>query len=196
MKTSKKCTVQEQDILKAIFLDELRELLMPSNKKGKSARNYLHRVSIQQGVRNFNVHALITDIAFAGVASIERNGEGIENVSAWMRGVGKRLITKQVRGEIRDRNLHTKQRSSISGASNDLWKNLLEQEQLEQVFSLIAELSASEQEILQLRFTSELNYKEIQSHYQQKTGETVSEAALRQRECRAIKKLRTKYEKR
>ncbi|NEZ54124.1 RNA polymerase sigma factor [Adonisia turfae] len=177
--------------LKAKFLDEVSYILEPSNVQGKSFLNYLQRVGKQLNIRNLNPHELISDAVMRGLTYIDKNSKGIDNVQAWLRKVCSHIMYDMVKGEKRNRLLKAKNKDLPETA--DPFSEVEEEEQKTVLEAVLPFLSKEDQEILDLRFYRGFSYKEIQQHYLEVAEVFIKIPALRQRESRALRRLREKF---
>ena len=178
-------------VLKAQFLDEISDILAPSNVRGKAFLNYLQRTGKQLNIRNLNPHELVSEAVMRGLAYIDDTSKGIDNTQAWLRKVCSHIMYDMVKGEKRNRLLKAKNKD-ISEVADPFTEVEADEQKmlLEKVFPL---LSKEDREILDLRFYRGFSYKEIQQHYLELTGSSIKIPALRQRESRAVRRLRKKF---
>jgi DNA-directed RNA polymerase specialized sigma24 family protein len=179
---------------KQTFLNDVSELLKPHNSAGTKVLNHLQMVGMKLNIRDLNVRAVINEATLRGLNRIDKTEEPIRSAAAWIRIVGHIILKGHVRDEIRSRALRLKQEIYPSSESSDLWDNSISEEQRKAVGEAIKLLSLEDQMILNLRFLKGMNYTEIQKYYLAETQSHIELSALRKRESRAVKRLKTKFE--
>jgi RNA polymerase sigma factor (sigma-70 family) len=178
-------------VLKDAFLHDVSCLLEPSNPKGRAFLNYLQRTGKQLNIKNLDPHELISDATMRGLTYIDDNSKRIDNTQAWLRKVCTYIMLDMVKGEKKNRLLKEKNKSSdqetdpLDKADSDEQKEMLKQ--------VLSFLSKEDQQILDLKFYQGLSYKEIQQFYLDSLGKSIQIPALRQRESRALQRLRKQF---
>lgn len=178
--------------LQTQFLETVSEILDPKSTEGDVLLSYLERTSRQLNIRDFDVCEVISEAATRGLVMIEKKQERIQNPLAWLRKVCSNILYDMVKDEIKNRKLKVKNSSDFEIPNS--FSKIESEEAHEALEKAFLQLSENEQEILNLRFYEGRKYREIQEYYVGKTGMKVKEATLRQRESRALKRLRVKFQ--
>ncbi len=173
------------------FLKEVSNLLAPSNPKGRAFLNYLQRTGKQLNIKNLDPCELVSDATMRGLTYIDDNSKRIENTPAWLRKVCTYIMLDMVKGEKKNRLLKEKNKSLEQGT--DPLGKVESDEQKEILNQAISFLSKEDQQILDLKFYQGLSYKEIQQFYLDSFGKSIRISALRQRESRALQRLRKQF---
>lgn len=170
------------------FLHKVSGILQDPNPKGKAFINYILRVGRQLNIKNLDAHELISEATMRGLAYIGNTSNGIDNVEAWLRKTCTYIMLDMVKGEKKNRLLKAKNKDFEQ--KPDPIDEVVSDEQRELLRSTLSLLSDEDQKILDLKFYQGLSYKDIQQHYIDSEGQCIKIAALRQRESRALQRLR------
>lgn len=109
----------------------------------------------------------------------------------WLSKVAKRVLIDLRRKErIADLVINTVIQQAAPTSPLNAKEQLLRDELVDQVFICIGAMDDSLADVLDLRFTQELSFKEVAEHLSAKEGETVSEPAAKQRCHRALALIR------
>ena len=126
-----------------------------------------------------------------GLVYIGDTSNGIDNVEAWLRRTCTYIMFDMVKSEKKNRLLKAKNKDSeqkpypIDEVGLDEQKELLK--------STLDLLPEEDQKILDLKFYQGLSYKDIQQHYIDSEGQSIKITTLRQRESRALQRLRKQF---
>lgn len=178
-------------IHKEDFLKDVSQLLAPSNPTGRAFLNYLQRTGKQLNIKNLDPYELVSDATMRGLTYIDDNSKRIDNTPAWLRKVCTYIMLDMVKGEKKNRILKEKNKSleqetdPLSKVESDEQKEILKQ--------VMLLLSEEDQQILDLKFYQGLSYKKIQQFYLDCFGKSIKITALRQRESRALQRLRKQF---
>lgn len=166
-------------------------LFAPGNKDGTRILNYFERTARQLNIRNFDAPEVVNEVAYRGLAVIEKKKEPIKSAPAWFRSVGIRIIKDQVKAEIKARRLIEKH--SYHAEVSDSWIKIVLEEEGAAAYEAVTLLSPEDQAILRLRFVEDMRYKDIQAYYLKINNVSVKTATLRKRESRAVERLKIKF---
>ncbi len=81
-----------QDSLRQNFLDTISRLQAPENPIGSSLVSYLERIIQQYSVRSLEPLDIINQATLQGVDYIDREGQAIANVEAWLRTTALQIV--------------------------------------------------------------------------------------------------------
>lgn len=182
---------QKVEVFKAIFLNNVSELLDSPSAEGKALLNYLQRLGKQLNIRDFDVRELVSEATMRGLALIDNRAERIDNTQAWLRKVCTFILYDMVKDEKKNRRLKAKNKGDVEYP--DPLTEIESDEKREALNNAFNLLSCEDQKILDLRFYQGRKYKDIQEHFLEETGVIVKVATLRKRESRAVKRLREKF---
>jgi RNA polymerase sigma factor (sigma-70 family) len=176
---------------KAKFLGDVSFLLEKSNPGGRAFLNYLQRTGKQLNIQNLEPHELISEATMRGLAYINDTSKGINNTKAWLRKTCNYIMLDMVKGEKKNRLLKAKNKDPEQ-EDNPFYEVELD-EQKEFLRSVLSFLSKEDQEIIGLKFYKGLSYKDIQQYYMESESKSIKVTALRQRESRALQRLRKQF---
>lgn len=185
-------TTQQLELLQAQFLQEVSQILDPTSSEGDSLFNYIRRTKKQLVLNDLEVREVISEAATRGLDHIRKKQEAIRNSQAWLRKVCSHIMYDMVKDEIRTRQLKVKNTGTFE--IPDSFSKIESEETRQALEAAFAKLSEEDKQILQLRFYKGMQYKEIQKYYFRKTGIEVKIPTLRQRESRALKRLRERFQ--
>jgi RNA polymerase sigma factor (sigma-70 family) len=126
-----------------------------------------------------------------GLTRIGDTSKGIDNTEAWLRKTCTYIMLDMVKGEKKNRLLKAKNKDSEQ--EPDPFDEAELNEQKEFLKSTLPLLSKEDRKILDLKFYQGLSYKDIQQHYMDSEGRSIKITALRQRESRALQRLRKQF---
>lgn len=75
----------KKQFLKSRFLNDVSDILTPSNPRGKSFLNYLQRVSTQLEIQDLDLCQLISEAVSLGLVHIDHTSQGINDIQIWLR---------------------------------------------------------------------------------------------------------------
>jgi RNA polymerase sigma factor (sigma-70 family) len=126
-----------------------------------------------------------------GLVYIGATSTGIDNPEAWFRKTCNYIMLDMVKDEKKNRLLKAKNQDSEQEL--DPIDEVELDEKKEFLKSKLPLLSEEDQKILDLKFYLGLSYKDIQRHYMDSEGQFIKIPALRQRESRALQRLRKQF---
>lgn len=176
------------------FLSQVSEILSPHNSQGDSLLRYLTRVGQQLALNDIDTQEVINEAVTRGLLYIQRRQQAIHNPQAWLRKVCSNILYDYVKHEKRNRQLKAKNTNSLELEISDSFSKIEAEETQRALRAAFTQLSKEDQKILHLRFYEGRNYKDIQRYYLGKTGVEVKIPTLRQRESRALRRLRARFE--
>lgn len=179
----------------ASFLSQVSEILSPHNSQGDSLLGYVRRTGQQLALSDVDVREVISEATTRGLRHIQNRQEAIHNPQAWLRKVCAYILYDLVKDEKRTRELKLKNTSSLDIGTPDSFSKIESEETRKALQVAFTQLSKEDQKILNLRFYEGMDYRDIQRYYFGKTGIEVKIPTLRQRESRALKRLRAKFQK-
>jgi RNA polymerase sigma factor (sigma-70 family) len=190
---SKKQSIKKSatELLKDKFSDAASQILEPSSREGTAFLNYLQGIGNGLRISELDPREVLIEATTRGLYKIDRTGEEIYNPQAWLSKTCTFIMLDMMKAEkknrlIKEKNTH---HTLTAHALDELESN----EERKTVKQALSYLSDSDQEILNLRFYQGKKYKEIQMHYLELAGVSVTVPALRKRESRAIERLQTKF---
>jgi RNA polymerase sigma factor (sigma-70 family) len=189
--TAQKKHTKVDELLKAKFLGDVSFLLQASNPRGRAFLNYLQRVGRQLNIKDLDPHELISEATMRGLVYIGATSTGIDNPEAWFRKTCNYIMLDMVKDEKKNRLLKAKNQDSEQEL--DPIDEVELDEKKEFLKSKLPLLSEEDQKILDLKFYLGLSYKDIQRHYMDSEGQFIKIPALRQRESRALQRLRKQF---
>ncbi|MFE4107464.1 RNA polymerase sigma factor [Almyronema epifaneia] len=176
----------------------VKEILEPENPYAYSTLTAIERYLRQFHLEKFTEPAEILALAYLRGREALRNGKQINNPHAWLKGTAVNIIREQQRSSQRFRVMDADcldliasaaaeraafELSDLSGQLSALWRAL----------ATLAEDDPAAAELLHLRFIEQLSWAAIRSYLDAQNGDRPSDTALRQRICRAKKRLRRLY---
>lgn len=178
------------------FDREFRALLDSDNPDTQSMWTYIARLLKQFGLDKYGVtiDEILSEVYSRGIRRIVELEEEIENPMGWIRLTALNVVRELCRSQKRlisidscswiEPELTSTETSDILIAGEGIEDNI-------QILSTaLQRLSAKDQEILWWRIIGELSWCEIGERLRGSGVKVQSEAALRQRGCRALARLR------
>lgn len=179
---------QQLELLQANFLASVSQILDPASSEGDSLLGYIRRTARQLALNDLDVREVISEATVRGAKYISKHEEEIRNPQAWLRRVCTHIMYDMVKDEVRTRQL--KEKNELDTHVPDSSSEIESEETRKALAVAFSKLSDQDREILGLRFYRGCQYKDIQKIYFEKTGIEVKVPTLRQREFRALKRLR------
>lgn len=178
--------------LKHDFCNEVSQLLTPNNFKGTSLYSFVSRLANKWNARQIDIHEIIIEGVKRGIENIEKTGEAINKPEAWLRKVCTHILSDEVDKIVKEEKKVERQKHELNNIYNTFSSEPDLMCRLERSDEALRSLSASDQQIIRLRFFEGKTYEQIQ-HYYELQEEVITVPALRKRESRALKRLRLKF---
>lgn len=178
--------------LKNDFCNEVSQLLTPNNFKGTSLYAFVKKLANKWNARQVDIHEIIIEGVKRGIEHIEKTGETIEKPEAWLRKVCTHILSDEIDKIVKEEKKVEKQKHDLDNIYNTFPSEPDLMCRLERSDEALRSLSASDQQIIRLRFFEGRTYEQIQ-HYYELQEEVITIPALRKRESRALKRLRVKF---
>jgi RNA polymerase sigma factor (sigma-70 family) len=174
----------------ADFWNAVSEFLLPNHYKGTALLRFIKHRSGKWGVRVEPVDVL-ADAIKRGAEYIQKSGCAISKPEAWLRVTCTNILRDEVKSNLKQELYANDIVEQMQSFDNPLIETEL-LEQLEKLQEALRMLSVEDRELIQLRFISGKTYKQVQKFYSAGDEEErgIPLATLRQRESRALKKLR------
>jgi RNA polymerase sigma factor (sigma-70 family) len=173
------------------FFEEFRVLLDSGSPSGISMLAFIKR-SLKQFnlVDSYSAHEILSDAFMRGVERIKR-GESIENPLAWIRVTAFNIIRECSRSNRRFSPLEESWFECVDTGNAATFDEFLQQcEWLKAAFAM---LNSDDRELLMLKICENLSWKNIVEQYHKRGFVDISEATLRKRKERTLKRLRKIY---
>lgn len=177
---------------RALFDDEFQILAAETSPEGVALQNSIARMLRQYRISEVDVSFILNEAYMRGCRLID-SGETIKNVAAWLKFTAFRIIQETARNQHRNRNLSER---LIGEGEIDVKADPLNAaeiaEQSEMMRIAIQQLGSMDQTIIRLRFLEGLSWQDIAQRLGE-DGTVLSQASLRKRASRALKRLRSAF---
>ncbi|NEQ33178.1 MAG: sigma-70 family RNA polymerase sigma factor [Leptolyngbya sp. SIO4C5] len=173
------------------------EILEPGNPYAYSTLTTIERYLRQFHLNRFTEPAEILALAYLRGRKALRQGKQISNPHAWLKGTALNIIREHHRQAQR---VLTMDADCLDLVAQTLEEDVFESSDLSiqlralwQALETLAQSDPAAAELLRLRFIEQLSWEEIRSYFWIQANDLPSNVALRQRVCRAKKRLRQLY---
>lgn len=173
------------------FFEEFQVLLNSGSPSGISMLAFINRSLRQFNLNDsYTAEEILSDAFIRGVESIE-SGKTIDSSLAWMRATAFNIIRERSRTQKRILQLEESWLGDLQNQTIDIDEQLIYQcEWVEVAFAM---LSPEEKKLLMLKIWQNLSFREIAQWYHSQGFVDITEATLRKRKERTIKRLRKIY---
>lgn len=173
------------------FFEEFRVLLDSGSPSGISMLAFIKRSLKQFNLLNsYDADEILSDAFMRGIERIKR-GERIENPLAWIRVTAFNIIRERSRSNRRFSQLEESWLDCLDNGNAAAFDEFFQQ--CEWVRTAFAMLNSDDRELLMLKICDNLSWKNIVEQYHERGFVDISEATLRKRKERILKKLRKIY---
>jgi RNA polymerase sigma factor (sigma-70 family) len=173
-----------------LFSDEFMGLLQPGNSAAVSMGAFLRRTLNVFHLLSFHSEKeVLSEVYIRAYGLIHEQGTTIDNPSAWVRKTSHNVIREWSRKGKRSTALDWEIVDECEENQDD---RLAVEADLAILAKARQSLTAKEQRLLTLKIDENLSWQEIAALYTEK-GDSITEAALRQKKARVLKKLRRLY---
>jgi RNA polymerase sigma factor (sigma-70 family) len=180
------------------FQSRVSRMLLPNHSDGTALLRFLRHWMFSWRIHNVEAMDVLQEGVKRGLVYIQEKEKPIANPTAWLRGTCLNILRDKVKEAKQGESLISHLNALYSVSEDGLPLNSRRcplanaefSEQVEQLQKAIYDLSPDDKQLICLRFFEEKTYAQIQKYFQARDGQFIAEAALRQRESRALKRLR------
>lgn len=180
------------------FQLKVSEMLRPNDFDGTALLRFLRHWMFRSRIKNVDALDILQEAVKRGLVYIQGNQQPITNPSAWLRGTCLNILRDKLKERDRNENLVARLDALCGVSQGEIPPNserspLAEAEFLEQLETLqksIDALTTDDRLIICMHFFEEKTYAQIQAYFKRRDDQLIAEATLRQRESRALKRLR------
>lgn len=179
--------------LKKNFVSQVSDIVHPNQFSGTALFMFLMSLSQRWNCTHVDIYGeVLTEAVKRGVAYIEDTGKEIYSPKAWLRRTSLNILKDKVKESVREED----KVEQVATLWSPKHKDKLSPELVEQLGYLdlaMKRLSKEDRRLIEMRFFESKQYDEIRYIYLSQDGKDISLVALRQRECRALKRLRQHF---